>query len=944
MINIDFDPYLIKRAKTYIIQGAIPFIETFRNTAFGFVNTASDRGFFCQITIKKDQISNAICNCKDANKGLICEHMIALYLKSLAWPSEQLNQFSRWDVFPINLFFSEAPPKTMRMKLSDSSNPSFFPESDPENQRYWNFLFSTEDKLAKRDQKAYRFAVSRERTPGEIKMIQREIPSKRCLFEESMLYKIAKWAFFLHSHDALEWHLSLKENHQVCLYLLFQNTAFFQWEMSIAQFLNMSKNARPFWEKGFDVHFKPVGLPTKYSMTFTDAGDLLIQPGIGLNKFIPLANMERVDKMYYHPDTGYFYTQIGLSNFEWTHSSQPETHIKKQNIPQFVKNFQEDIEQIDHQFIDSALLGKIISNEIDRITLDLLDYKDPYFTAHIQCEINGQPVLMKQLCEESNRKKHRYWEFNQRFFDIRSMDGHILDALLQNTKGNHTEFTSQSLFQALMFFNDRIKVNTNDLTDTAYQAMSEMHIGSPPNLDGSNLNLRPYQHSGLKWLWFLHSFGLGGLLCDQMGLGKTHQGMALIQSIKNTKKNVHTMVVCPTSVLFHWADKLKHFCPGLSVSIFHGIQRKANLALKADVILTSYGTIRQSREEFKDTLFDLLILDEIQNIKNSNTKTHQCITKLKATSRIGLTGTPIENSLCDLKNTMEIVLPGYLGTEQLFIDNFEIPITKFKSQSARKQLKNLIHPFLLRRAKSEVLNELPEKIEDTRVFQLSSTERDLYNQIASEGKTRLEKQSSLSALHVFQIINSLKQFCDHPALYFKQGDYNSYPCQKWSIFTELLTETLQAGEKIVVFTQYLGMIDFFKTYLNHHSIGYACITGNVRNRQEEQNRFQTDPDCMVFIGTLGAAGVGIDLTAASVLIHYDRWWNPAREEQGTDRIHRIGQEKTVQVYKLLTLNTIEERIDHLITKKRDLLENIVEFDPEQTTKRLTIQELMEILA
>jgi len=944
MITKYFDPYLYKRAKAYILQGAVPFYEIYRNTVFGFVNTASNRGFFCQITVEQNEIFNAVCNCKDANKGLICEHMMALYLKAQAWPSEQQDQFSRWNTFPINLFFSEAPPKAMRMNVTDSSNPSFFPECPPEHRRYWNYLFSTDDKLALRDQKAFFLAVSNELTPSEIKMIQREIPSKKCLFEESMLYKIAKWAFFLQSHDALEWNLSLKENHQIRLHLLFQSKPFFQWDMSIAQFLNMSKEARPFWEKGFDVNFNPVGLPIRYSMTFMDEGDLLIRPGIGLDHFIPLENMERVDKMYYHPDTGYFYTQIGLSDFEWTHSSQSETTIKKQNIPQFVKKYQKEIDQLDHQFIDSALLGKIISNEIDRISLDLIDYDDLHFKAQIQCEINGQIVSMEQLCEESLRKKHRYWEFNQRFFDIRSMDGHILEALLLLTQEHHVEFTAQSLFQALMFFGDRIKINTNDLAVSAYQAMSEMHIDSAPNLDGSELALRPYQQTGLEWLWFLRSFGLGGLLCDQMGLGKTHQGMALIQAIKNTKKTIQTMVVCPTSVLFHWADKLRRFCPGLTVAVFHGIQRKADLALKADVILTSYGTIRQSREEFAEVLFDLLILDEIQNIKNSSTKAHQSVAGLKAISRIGLTGTPIENSLCDLKNTMEIVLPGYLGSEQLFIDNFDIPITKFKSESAREQLKNLVHPFMLRRSKTEVLQELPEKIEDTRVFQLSSAERELYNQIALEGKTRLEKQSSLSALHVFQVINSLKQFCDHPALYFKQGDYNSYPCQKWSIFTELLTETLQASEKLVVFTQYLGMIKFFKTYLNHHSIEYACITGNVRNRQEEQNRFQTDPDCMVFIGTLGAAGVGIDLTAASVLIHYDRWWNPAREEQGTDRIHRIGQEKTVQIYKLLALNTIEERIDQLITQKRDLLENIVEFDPEQATKRLTVQDLMEILA
>nr|WP_243436029.1 DEAD/DEAH box helicase [Acanthopleuribacter pedis] len=468
-----------------------------------------------------------------------------------------------------------------------------------------------------------------------------------------------------------------------------------------------------------------------------------------------------------------------------------------------------------------------------------------------------------------------------------------------------------------------------------------------PSLDATNLTLRPYQENGYRWLYFLYQNGLGGLLCDQMGLGKTHQGMALLAAVTQAKPESRHLVVAPASVLYHWKDKLNAFCPDLKPRIHHGGDRDVAKALKnAQVIITSYATLRNDAELFGSFAFQVILFDEAQYLKNSATKSFQAISKLRALCKIGLTGTPIENQLSELKALMDLVFPGFLGSSGHFKRHFMDPISNFDNPLAKARLRDIIHPFTLRRNKSEVLIDLPTKSEDRRGYALSEYEKDLYITIKKQGVTRIKTNEARGKqlMHAFQVLDMLKRLCNHPALHFKNTDYAAYPSAKWSAFTELLQEAFDAGEKVVVFTQFLGMIDIFKRYLDDRNIRFACITGQVKDRGRQQAMFQEDPACRVFLGTIMAAGTGIDLTAASVLFHYDRWWNAAREEQATDRIHRIGQNKAVQIFKFQGIDTVEERIDGIIRRKAKLLEEVVTFDNEQVGKHLSLEELLEVLA
>ncbi|MFI5333912.1 MAG: DEAD/DEAH box helicase [Chlamydiales bacterium] len=470
------------------------------------------------------------------------------------------------------------------------------------------------------------------------------------------------------------------------------------------------------------------------------------------------------------------------------------------------------------------------------------------------------------------------------------------------------------------------------------------------DLTGFQSRLRPYQELGVKWLWFLYCHGLSGLLCDEMGLGKTHQAMGLLASIYNTEKEEKKkfLVVCPTSVIYHWEDLLKRFLPDLKVSVYYGLGRR--LLDDFDLLLTSYGTLRSEKKPLEKLDFAVAIFDEIQSAKNPRSQTHRALKAISAEMRIGLTGTPIENRLLELKSLFDLVLPNYLPSDALFKEQFVHPIEKAQDPERKFLLSRLIKPFILRRKKSEVLLELPEKIEEIAYCPLSDEQKKLYKEVvalqraALENELRNPSQASSAYLHIFALLSTLKQICDHPALYTgKIDEYQKHSSGKWDLFVELLDEVRDSGQKLVVFSQYLGMLDIIERHLNEKKIGFAGIRGSTRNRKEQLDRFRDDPKCEVFVASLQAAGVGVDLVAASVVIHYDRWWNPARENQATDRVHRIGQKRGVQVFKMVTRASIEEHIHALIEKKIGLMEGVIGFDEHDQIKGLAREELRELL-
>lgn len=461
--------------------------------------------------------------------------------------------------------------------------------------------------------------------------------------------------------------------------------------------------------------------------------------------------------------------------------------------------------------------------------------------------------------------------------------------------------------------------------------------------------LRPYQEQGLHWLWFLYCHGLSGLLCDDMGLGKTHQTMALLAAIINddAEKTNKYLVVCPTSVIYHWQELLKRFLPEIRVCTYYGLERSLeNFDEQYDLLLTSYGILRTGKEDLRSIRFEVAIFDEIQIAKNHASQTHQALRAIHAKMRLGLTGTPIENRLRELKSLFDLVLPSYMPPDSIFREVFINPIEKLRDEEKMTLLGKLVKPFILRRKKSEVLTDLPEKIEEIAYCDLSDEQKQLYREVAFQMRDTVyrelkDESRPISFIHVFSALSKLKQICDHPAIIKEDvKHYYNHASGKWDLFVELLYEARDSGQKVVIFSQYLDMLAIIEAYLKKKGIGYASIKGSTRDRSEQLKKFREDPACEVFVASLLAAGVGIDLTVASIVIHYDRWWNPAKENQATDRVHRIGQNRGVQVFKLVTKNTIEEHIHDMIERKKGLLEQII--GAEDQINYLSRDELIKV--
>ncbi|MEZ4741167.1 MAG: DEAD/DEAH box helicase [Bdellovibrionota bacterium] len=481
------------------------------------------------------------------------------------------------------------------------------------------------------------------------------------------------------------------------------------------------------------------------------------------------------------------------------------------------------------------------------------------------------------------------------------------------------------------------------------------HSAKPPSLKNTNLNLRPYQTEGLHWMWWLYTNNLHGLLADEMGLGKTHQAMAILSAIQATQKNKESknkfLVVCPTSVLEHWRDKIKEFAPSLSPAIFHGTKRSTQLDHFIDrgsVLITSYGVLLRDSKKLASIDWSVVILDEAHYVKNNSTATYKSACKLPARMRICLTGTPMENHLGELKNLFDFLVPGYLGSDKYFRKNFIRPIEQDEDIEKELTLQKLLYPFKLRRIKKKVLSDLPQKIEDIRRCSLSEEQVKLYRDVINEqGRNLLnqlsDEQSQVSYLHVFATLQMLKQICDHPALLIKGSNYKNHHSGKFELLKELIDEALESDNKIVIFSQYVEMIKIIGTYLSEQSIKHVIMTGQTRNRGQVIESFQKDESIKIFVGSLLAGGIGIDLTSASVVIHYDRWWNASKENQATDRVHRIGQKNFVQVIKMITRGTLEEKIDKIISSKQSVFNKFLEKD-EEIFKSLSRQDLIELLS
>lgn len=461
---------------------------------------------------------------------------------------------------------------------------------------------------------------------------------------------------------------------------------------------------------------------------------------------------------------------------------------------------------------------------------------------------------------------------------------------------------------------------------------------APPKV---NAQLREYQEYGYKWLAYLMDNNLGGCLADDMGLGKTLQAIAVLTRL-HEKRGKKSLVVMPKSLIYNWEGEIKKFSPKLKVGIYYGNFRTRDIIKKNNVILTTYGTIRNDIEVIKDFSFDAVILDESQNIKNVNAQTTKAIMLLNAKHRIALSGTPIENNLSELYSLFRFLNPSMFGTMEEFNNYYAIPIQKENDKDAIEELKKKVYPFILRRIKKEVLKDLPDKIEKTMYIEMNPEQKKLYDERRNYYYKMVHSQIKENGIgktqfYILQALNELRQITSCPEV--KSAGVMS---SKREVLINNIVEAVENGHKVLVFTNYISSINSICEDLERYGIKYLSMTGATKDRQLLVDKFQKDGKYKVFVMTLKTGGVGLNLTSADTIFIYDPWWNKTVENQAIDRAYRLGQDRTVFSYKLILKDTIEEKILQLQESKIKLLDNLISED-NSSLKTLTEKDIEFIL-
>ena len=599
----------------------------------------------------------------------------------------------------------------------------------------------------------------------------------------------------------------------------------------------------------------------------------------------------------------------------------------------------------------------------------LADAKAPLVNMRGQWMEVSTDDIKRALSYLKKRSKHRS------LFDVIKMkfwDPTLADAVGATGVGKD----GSNIVDSMSNIDIEIKSQDDRITQIFNQLDGKAQLEDMKPPQGFKGTLRPYQMRGFSWMWFLKKFGLGGCLADDMGLGKTIQVLVLIQhhmslygrrgsalpasddSDKPATRTIRAsdmvggqfLLICPTSVISNWKKEASRFVPGLSVHIHHGVDRSKRevdlkrLATSHDIIVTSYGLLQRDEKKFKNIEWQGVILDEAQNIKNYDTKQARAARSMNAMCKFALTGTPVENNIGDMWSIMEFLNPGFLGTQAQFKRNFFLPIQIMRDESASKRLKTATGPFILRRLKTDktVISDLPDKIETKMYCTLTKEQASLYEAVLKDIERALAEESDSGIKRRGIILSSLarlKQVCDHPALFLQDNsgvtDASSYSVRsgKLARLTEMMSEVLAIGDKALVFTQFVDMGNILKHHLQS-MFGQEVLFlhgGTPRGHRDEMvRRFQDDAvddnakkSPMIFIISVKAGGTGLNLTAASHVFHYDRWWNPAVEDQATDRAYRIGQKKNVQVHKMICSGTLEEKIDSMIEFKKDISKSVV---------------------
>ncbi len=480
---------------------------------------------------------------------------------------------------------------------------------------------------------------------------------------------------------------------------------------------------------------------------------------------------------------------------------------------------------------------------------------------------------------------------------------------------------------------------------TDFEALEE--IALPQNFKG---NLRPYQKAGYNWFHFLKNYHFGGCLADDMGLGKTIQTLALLQKHKEDTEagdsKSTSLIIMPTSLIYNWLNEAKKFTPKLRLMVHTGTMRykSPEVFSNYDVIITTYGISRIDTDLLTSFFFDYVILDESQNIKNPSSKSYQCVRQLKSRFKLILSGTPVENSVNDLWTQMSFINPGLLGTQQYFQNEFVTPIEKKKDEDKARKLQALIKPFVLRRTKEQVATELPPKTETLFYCKMSEEQSSVYEKVKSEYRNELLKSLedgtyAKTQIQVLQGLIKLRQIANHPSMIDSEYEGDS---GKFENVVHTLANVLDGGHKVLIFSQFVKQLAIYREHFDKEKIPYAYLDGSTQNRGDIVKHFQEDEKTRVFLISIKAGGVGLNLTEADYVFILDPWWNPAVEQQAIDRTHRIGQTKNVFIYKFITKDSVEEKILALQQRKLSLSRALITTE-ESFIKSLTADDIKEIL-
>jgi signal recognition particle subunit SEC65 len=457
--------------------------------------------------------------------------------------------------------------------------------------------------------------------------------------------------------------------------------------------------------------------------------------------------------------------------------------------------------------------------------------------------------------------------------------------------------------------------------------------------------LRPYQEHGFHWLNYLNEIGWGGILADDMGLGKTVQALSFLQYFQSANSRLMALVVCPTTLMFNWENEIRKFTPSLTYKIHHGSERSKSIdeLTKFDIIITTYGTLRSDIKLLVDIPFDYVVLDESQAIKNPSSKVTKAASLLKARNRLCMSGTPLQNNTFDIFAQMNFLNPGMLGSIEFFRQEFAIPIDKFGEPDRKDHLRKILYPFILRRTKEQVAKDLPEKTETILYCEMDNEQRTIYDAYRNDFRDKIlgtiEQQGiQRSQLTILQGLMKLRQICDSPAILNESEKFPNHSIKLEELGREI-SENI-SNHKALVFSQFLGMLALIKEKLRELEIDFEYFDGSTTaiDREKAIQRFQNDENCRVFLISLKAGGVGLNLTAADYVYIVDPWWNPAVEQQAIDRTHRIGQTKNIFAYRMICKDTIEDKIVQLQEKKRVLAKDLIT-DDEGFVKSLSKEDV-----